>query len=66
MAVTLEVVGGKRGGERRDMKDASMSSLWPSMFKGPSVRGSLAGTGLKVRVSAGFKRPSRQGMPLAR
>lgn len=34
------------------------------MFKGPkSGRGSLAGTGLKVRVSGGFKRPSRQGMP---
>lgn len=34
------------------------------MFKGPkSGRGSLAGTGLKVRVSGGFKRPSRRGMP---
>lgn len=30
-----------------------------SIFKGPSVRGSLAQTGLKVHVSGGFKRPSR-------
>lgn len=29
------------------------------IFKGPSVRGFLAQTGLKVHVSGGFKRPSR-------
>lgn len=34
-----------------------------SMFKGPSDRGSLAGTGLKVRVSGGFKEPSQRSMP---
>lgn len=33
------------------------------MFKGPNGRGSLAGTGLKVRVSGGFKGPSRRSMP---
>lgn len=34
-----------------------------SMFKGPSGRGSLAGTGLKVRVSGGFKGPLRRSVP---